>query len=62
MNGIVGYAKNSELSQMDKCANLMSRHDSANLADTFKGDKVELALAGLNTQNSVYNAIGWGGE
>lgn len=61
MNGIVGYVKSGTLSQIDKCANLMSRHDSANLADTFKGDNVELALAGLNTQNSVYNAIGCGG-
>ena len=62
MNGIVGYAKNSELSQIDKCANLMSRHDSAKLSDTFRDDKVEFALAGLNAQNSVYNSIGGGGN
>lgn len=61
MNAIVGYAKNGTLSQIDKCVNVMSRHSLAQLADTFKDDKVELALAGLNTQNSVYNAIGWGG-
>ena len=64
MNAIVGYAKNGTLSQIDKCVNVMSRHSLAQLADTFKDNKVELALAGLNTQNSVYNAIdcrGWWG-
>lgn len=61
MNAIIGYAKNGTLSQIDKCVNVMSRYSLAQLADTFKDDKVELALAGLNTQNSVYNAIGWGG-
>ena len=61
MNGIVGYAKNSALSQIDKCVNLMSRHNSANLSDTFRDNKVEFALAGLNAQNSVYNSIGGGG-
>lgn len=61
MSAIVGYAKNGTLSQIDKCVNVMSRHSLAQLADTFKDDKVEFALAGLNTQNSVYNAIGWGG-
>lgn len=61
MSAIVGYAKNGTLSQIDKCVNVMSRYSLAQLADTFKDDKVELALAGLNTQNSVYNTIDCGG-
>ena len=65
MNGIVGYAKSSTLSQIDKCINLMNRSDLTNLTSAFRDDKVEFALAGLNTQNSVYNSIScsssWGG-
>lgn len=61
MNGIVGYAKNSTLSQIDKCVRLMSRHDLANLTNAFIDDKVEFALGSLNTQNSVYNFMGGGG-
>lgn len=61
MNGIVGYAKNSTLSQIDKCVRLMSRHESPNITDTFIDDKIEFALGGLEAQNSVYNSIGGGG-
>lgn len=61
MNGIVGYAKSSTLSQIDKCVKLMSRHDLANLTNAFIDDKVEFALGGLDAQNSVYNSIGGGG-
>lgn len=61
MNGIVGYAKSSTLSQIDKCIKLMSRHDLANLTNAFRDDKVEFALGGLNAQNSAYNSIGGGG-
>lgn len=61
MSGIVGYAKSSTISQIDKCIKLMSRHDLANLTNAFIDDKVEFALGGLDTQNSAYNSIG-GGE
>lgn len=60
MNGIVGYAKNSTLSQIGKCAKLMNRADLANPTNTFRDDKVEFALGGLNAQNSVYNTMGGG--
>lgn len=60
MNAIVGYVKSSALSQIDKCVNVMNRHDLANFADTFRDDKVEFALAGLNATNSAYNSIGGG--
>lgn len=60
MNGIVGYAKSSVLSQIDKCIKLMNRSDLANLTSAFRDDKVEFALGGLDTQNSAYNSIGGG--
>lgn len=47
MNGIVGYAKNNALSQIDKCVKLMSRHDLANPTNAFRDDKIEMVVFDL---------------
>lgn len=62
MQGIVGYAKNHAQSQIEKCVNLMARHEAVAVLDTFKDEKAEFGLIALKFEDKCeFIANGGGG-